>query len=635
MLDRLRVHVKGWLGVVILIMISIPFALFGLQNYTSGGSETPIAEVGEYKIYQAELNNAYQNRVAQLKEQYGEQYSADLFSEEALRQESLNRLVQDQLVLQTVADDGYVASDKAVLDIISKLDAFQKDGQFDKATYEQLLQARGLTTASFVENVRSGITREQFLNSIVGTTLIDDSEIEEFYRLTNQTRDIKYLSLPITSAITGLTVTEEEVEANYAENEHLYKTPEEASIDYVELSLAKLMLEVEPTEEELLAFYESEQQSYSVAGHRRASHILFEAPIGTPEVDSEEKRAQAELVLTRLKQGESFTTLAKEFSDDIGSAKIGGDLGIITDGMMGDEFETALASLKEGEVSEVIQTAYGFQIIKLTSKESDKVQPYEAVKDKVSELFRTNIASEKFYQVAERLAELSFENPDSLDPLVEELGLTIKLQAGVTQTNGEGVAASNKVRRAIFNEDVLAGNNSDVVEVDPEHLVVLRINQYKPEEAKPLDSVKDRVELAVKTGKAIELLNKKGSDFLAKVQSGFPIDDLASQDGVTLQDIGPVTRNDKTVSANLLREAFSMSHPTADKPSFKLTTLENGDVALIELSKITDGDKADITEASRESFREFLARLTGEVTLAASLANLGVDADVVFSNKAE
>lgn len=635
MLDRLRVHVKGWLGVVILIMISIPFALFGLQNYTSGGSETPIAEVGDYKIYQAELNNAYQNRVAQLKEQYGDQYSADLFNEEAVRQESLNRLVQDQLVLQTVADDGYVASNKAVLDIISKLDAFQKDGQFDKATYEQLLQARGLTTASFVENVRSGIEREQFIGALVGTTSIDSSEIEEFYRLTNQTRDIKYLSLPITSVIADIAVTEEEIQENYAENEHLYKTPEEASIDYVELSLAKLMLEVEPTEEELLAFYESEQQSFAVVGHRRVSHMLFEAPVGTPEVESEGKRTQAELVLSRLKQGENFATLAKELSDDIGSAKTGGDLGIITDGMMGDEFETALASLNEGEVSEVIQTIYGFQIIKLTSKESDRVQPYEAVKDKVSELFRTNIAGEKFYQIAERFAELSFENPDSLDPLVDELGLTIKFQAGVTQTNGEGVAAFDKVRHVIFNEDVLAGNNSDVVEVDSEYLVVLRINQYKAEEVKPLDSVKSMVELAVKTDKAIELLNKKGNDFLTKAQSGLSIDDLASQDGVIVQDIGPVTRNDKAVSAKLLREAFSMSHPTTDKPSFKLTALENGDVALIELSKITDGDKADITEASRESFRKFLARLTGEVTLAASLANLSVDADVVFSNKPE
>jgi len=635
MLDRLRVHVKGWLGIVILVMISIPFALFGLQNYTSGGSEQPVAEVGGFEIYQADVNRAYQNRIAQLKEQYGEQYSPDLFSEEAVRQESLNRLVQDQLVLQTVSADGYVASNKAILDVISKLDAFQKDGQFDKATYEQLLQARGLTTASFVDSVRSGIERDQFINSIVGTTLVDDSEINDFYRLTNQTRDIRYLLLPISSVIASVLATDEEINKNYTQNEHLYKTPEEASIDYVELSLASLMLEVDPSDEELLAFYESEQQSFTLAGHRRASHILFEAPAGTAEVESEKKRAQAEITLSRIKQGEDFASLAKELSDDIGSAKSGGDLGIITDGMMDTEFEKTLASLKEGEVSEVIQTLYGFQIIKLVSKEADKVQSYENVKDKVSELFKTNIAGEKFYQLAERFAELSFENPDSLEPIVDELGLTIQQQAGVTQNNGEGVASYDKVRHAVFNEDVLAGNNSDVVELDPEHLVVLRIKQHTPEEVMPLAAVKSVVELSVKTDKANRLLTDKADDFLTKVKSGVSIKELASLDEATLEDVGPVTRNDKSAPAKLLREAFSMSHPIDGKSSFRLSTLENGDVAIIELSKITDGDKADITEASRESFKKFLSRLTGEVTLAASLANLSVDADVVFANQPE
>jgi len=384
-----------------------------------------------------------------------------------------------------------------------------------------------------------------------------------------------------------------------------------------------------------LAFYESEQQSFTLAGHRRASHILFEAPAGTAEIESEKKRAQAELALSRIKKGENFASIAKELSDDIGSAKLGGDLGIITEGMMDTEFEKTLASLKEGEVSEVVQTLYGFQIIKLVSKEADKIQPYENVVKEVTELFKTNIAGEKFYQLAERFAELSFENPDTLAPLVDELELTIQQQTGVTQNNGEGVASYDKVRHAVFNEDVLAGNNSDVVEVDPEHLVVLRITQHTPEEVMPLAVVKNVIELSVKTDKANRLLTEKAAGFLTKVKSGVSINELASLDEATLQDVGPVTRNDKSAPAKLLREAFSMSHPSDGKSSFKLSTLENGDVAIIELSKITDGDKAEITEASRESFKKFLSRLTGEVTLAASLANLSVDTDVVFANQPE
>ncbi len=635
MLERLRVHVKGWLGMAILILISIPFALFGLQNYTSGGSEQPVAEVGDVKIYQADVNRAYQNRVSQLKDQYGEQYSPDLFNEAAVRQESLNRLVQEQLISQTVAKDGYVASDRAVLDVISKLEAFQKDGQFDKATYEQLLQMQGLTTTGFIESVRLGIEREQFINSIVDTTLVDDSEVEDFYRLTNQTRDIRYLLLPVSSVMAEVTVTDEEIEKNYAQNEHLYKTPEVALIDYVELSLANLMTDINPSDEALLAFYESEKQSFMVAGHRRASHILFEVPEGTSIDDAEIKRAQAEEALSRIKNGEEFSVIAEEVSEDIGSAKLGGDLGIITEGMMDAEFEKALATLKEGEVSEVIQTVYGFQIIKLVSKEADTIEPFEQVKEKVTELFKRDIAGEKFDQLAERFAALSFENPDSLEPLADELGLKIQQQSGITQLNGEGIASNDKVRHAVFKEDVLAGNNSEVLELNSEHFVVLRVNLHTPEEVLPLEAVKSSVELSVKKEKSQRLLKDKAAGFLTKETSGVSFNELASQDGVLLEDVGPVTRNDQSTPAKLLREAFSMPHPNEEERKYKLTTLDNGDFAVIELAKVTDGDVSEIDEESLQSFKVFLARLTGEVTLAASLANLSVDADVVFADQSE
>ncbi|ORU91383.1 MAG: peptidylprolyl isomerase [Cycloclasticus sp. symbiont of Poecilosclerida sp. N] len=630
MLDRLRRHVKGWLGIVILIMISIPFALFGLQNYSGGGLETPVAEVGDYKIYQTDVTRAYQQRVGQLKEQYADKYSDDMFSEKELRLESLNRLVQERLVLQTVNDDGYVASEKAIIDVISTIDVFQKDGRFDKETYMQILQARGMVTNDFVQQVKVGLERDQFVNSIVETTLVDGSEIEDFYRLNNQTRDIRYISLQVASIIDDMQVTEDEIKENFADNQHLYKTPEIASIEYVELNLESLMEDLSATESELLAFYESEKQVFTEAGHRRASHILFEAEDGTPEAEAEKKRAKAEEVLTKINNGGDFAQLAKEFSDDLGSATTGGDLGIITDGMMDSVFEETLASLENGGVSGVIQTSHGFHIIKLTNLEEDTVQPYDIVKNKVAELYKRNIAAEKFYQLSERFAELGFENPDSLDPIVDELGLLIKKQADISEKITEGIAASDKVRHAVFSEDVLAGNNSEVVEVGTEHLVILRVTGHKLEEVMLLDDVRDAVELSVKSNKAQSLLNDKIIAMLATVKSGESITTLAKSPDVTLTDIGSVKRNDRSVPEVLLRDAFSMTHPVDNKPSYKQSVLSNGDAVIIELSKITDGDKADITDASRESFKKFLTRLTGEVTLAASLANLSVEANVVL-----
>lgn len=635
MLDRLRVHVKGWLGIVILVMIAVPFALFGLQNYTNGGSEAALAEVGGSKIYQSDVNRAYQQRIVELKEQYGDKYSADMFNEDTLRVEILNRLVQEQLVIHTVEQDGYIVSNEAILEVISSLNAFKKEGHFDKDTYEQLLRERGLTTHDFVQKVKVGLERDQFINAIVNTTLVDDSEVDDFYRLNNQTRDIRYATISIASFLDDVAVSDEELAKSYAQNEHLYKIPEQASIDYIELNLADLEAKVDASEEEILSFYESEKQVFTSQGRRRASHILLEAPDGTAEADAEIKRALAEKVLSRIKNGEDFAVLAKEFSDDIGSAKKGGDLGLLAAGMMGGVFEKTLLSLNEGEVSEVIHTNYGFQIIKLTEKKDDQVKPFDLVKAEVESLYKTKLAREQFFQLAERLAEIAFENPDSLSPIVDELALEVKHQAMFNETAGEGIAASDKIRHLTFSEDVLAGNNSEAFELGSEHLVVLRINEHQAESVKPLQQVRSELELAVKIDKAGLLIKDKAVDLLAQAKLAGSIKSLANIKGVATTDLGPITRHDESVSGALLRDVFSMSHPANGKPAYKMSTQNNGDIAIIELSLITDGDKADITDASSDSFKRFLIQLTGEVDLAASLANLSIDADVSFSKQAE
>jgi peptidyl-prolyl cis-trans isomerase D len=633
MMESLRKHVKGWLGMVIIVGISLSFALVGLQSYTGDGTEQPVAEVADRKIYQGDVNNAYQQRVSQLKEQYADQYSPDLFSEEALRNESLNQLVQEQLILHTVDSDGYEVSDQAVLKVISELEAFQTNGQFDKSLYEQLLRAKGLTSTGFVQQVKVGLIRDQFVRGIVDTTLVDDSEINDFYRLNNQVRDVEYITLPLESKTKLVSVTDDELQKNYLQNEHLYKTPEQVSVEYVELNLANLMADVNPSEAELRAFYESEKQSFTAEGRRRASHILFDAPSGTPEKESEEKRKLAEEVLLKIQSGEDFTVLAKQYSDDIGSAKQGGDLGIINKGMMDDVFEKTLSELTVDQSSEVVQTPFGFHIIKLTELEESTVKSFDAAKEEIELSYKQKIAGEQFYQMSERLAELSFENPGSLDPVVDELGLKINQQVLFGKDQGEGIAANDKVRHAAFIEDFLAGNNSEVVEVESEHLIVMHLIEHKPASTVAFEDVKGAVELAVRQYKAGVELKKEAEGLLKEVLASKSLQAAAKSKGLTVNVAGPITRNDKTAPPAVIRDAFSMSHPEDEKPSFKMSFIANGDIAIVGLNKITDGDKASIDDKSRESFKKFLERLKGEVSLAASLANLSVDADVKFTNQ--
>lgn len=631
MMESLRAHAKGWLGKVIVIGISLTFALFGLQSYTGGsGSETPLAMVGDTEIYQGDVNNEYQQRVAQLKTQFGDRYQEGMFNEQTLKNEALNRLVQEQLILQTVESEGYNASDKVVLEQIGQIEAFHKAGSFDKDLYTQLLSARGMNSASFIYNVKVGMKRDQFVRGIIDTTLVDDYQINDFVKLNNQMRDIKIMTLPVSSVIETVKVDEAAMLDYHQKNEAFFKTKEQVSIEYVELKLANLIAEVKPTEDELVAFYESEKESFSEGGERRASHILFEASDDASEDVIDAKRKLAESVLVRLEAGEDFAVLAKEFSEDVGSAGEGGDLGVIETGLLDAAFENALNTLLEGEISAVTRTPYGFHIIKLTKLKSTVVKTYEVAKADVKKAFEKQLAGEKFYQLGEQLSELSFETPESLNSLVDQLGLITKSLPAFTRNIGTEIASNKQVRDAAFSEDVLVGNNSEVIEVTPDHLVVLRVTNHKPEAIQPLEDVRAAVELSVKQSAASKLLNEKAASLIAELSSGKTLKSVAEKNKFTISDIGPVRRNDRNVPVDVLRNAFSMSHPAENTPEYKLVQLAVGDAVIIELNKVADGDIADAKESDIEAVRGLLARMQGEATLTAVLENIAVDKGVKF-----
>ena len=635
MLDRLRTHVKGWLGMVIIAAISLSFVLLGLQSYATSNSETPLVEVGDQEIYQADLNEAYLKQVNQLKDQYGEQYSPELFNEDVLRQNALNRLVQEKLILQEVNDEGFVISDKTVLSIIAELEVFQTDGVFDKTRYLELIQSKGLTTSQFLQQLKVGLKRDQFVSGIVNTSLVDNSEVDNFYRLIEQTRDLHYLLLPLASELNSATVKEEDVKDFYLANKHAYQTAATASIDYVSLDLSELMSNIKVTGEELIAFYDTEKASFTSPARRRVSHIEIELEEADGVDSLTRSKALADNVLKRLKAGEDFAVLAKEFSTDLGSAKAGGDLGIIAPSMMGADFEQALVGLKQGEVSELIKTEAGYQIVKLTDLQAASIEPFEAVKAQVESLYKQTIANEQFYQLSERLAELSFENPDTLAPLVDELGLTVVSLDPMTEQQGTGIASSADIRRAVFNSDVIAGNNSDVIELSPEHLIVLRMVNYTPEQLSPLETVFDEIEQSLKVDQTKALLNVKAKELVASLGKGSPMKSLVDGEKVRLVDVGPVTRNDANTAPEILKAGFTMERPLETGSTFKQSAMSNGDVVIIELINVVDADPVDLSSEDRQRFSDFLKRLNSEASISNTLANLRDRISTRFNNRAE
>jgi peptidyl-prolyl cis-trans isomerase D len=271
----------------------------------------------------------------------------------------------------------------------------------------------------------------------------------------------------------------------------------------------------------------------------------------------------------------------------------------------------------------------------LTEHQPDKVESYEDIKGKVDSLYREQVSAEKFYQLGERLAQLSFENPDSLDVVSDELGLKVSHLELFSKTEGTGLAENDNIRHAAFNVDVLAGNNSEPVVVSENHLVVLHVNEHKPAASEPLENVRGAVELLVKQEKAGVILNNKADEIVTALKAGATLEALSTRHQYAIKELGLIKRTSKDAAEEMLREAFSMAHPVDGSLVYKKSPLQNGDVAVIELSDIIDGESSKISVGARGSFKTFLARLKGEVSLAASLANLSVDADVNITPKQE
>lgn len=630
MLNNFRAHAKGWLGMLILVVVSVPFALWGIQNYTTGGSEKPLATVGDKKILLTDVNQAYQKRLTQLQVQYGEEFSPEMVDEPGLRREILTQLVQQELLSQIVRDDGYQISNEQVLKVIADIPAFQTDGKFDKQLYQQALRAQGQSSNAFIALVKESLRREQFVEGIRQTVVVDPSEVRDLYKIFAQSREIDYLSLSQQKQAQTIELEEADITAYYGANQNLYQTPEKVSISYLELNAAELAKNISLDEKELRAFYDSELQRFTTAGKRRVSHILFEAPEDASDEERQAKHSLAQHTLTRLDKGEEFTQLAKELSEDTGSAEQGGDLGIISEGMMPGVFEETVFALQQGQISDVIETEFGYHIIKLTELSEKQVRPFEDVKAEVEATYRRQLADEQFYQMAERLGQLTYENPSVLDPAASELGLTIQHSEAFDRTGGQGMAEDERVREAAFTDDVLAGNNSDLIELDTGHAVVLRVTDHQPAKVQELEAVRGAVEFSLRRDKAREALNSKAEELIEQLKTGVDMASLADQNGADFSSPAAFRRNDTDVPVEIINQAFVMPRPLDDAPSLQIVERNNGDVSIIKLKRVQPGDPAKMTENDRQSLIEFLENSRAQSSMAAVLAELSKQYEVSF-----
>ena len=629
MLQAIRDRAQSWIVFLIVGMLILGLASVAWEAYFGPDPEVTVAKVNGEKITVNEFQRAYQQQRARLQQMLGGADISQFIPDETeFKKSILEGLENDEVVLQETDKVGFRVSDGLLAQQIRSFDAFQAEGKFNPELYRQWLGQNFMSPGDFEEMLRRDIMLQQYKSAIADTAWVSDSEARAIQQRQDQVREIGYVTIPSEHYPGEISVSNEDAKAFYSENSERFRTDEKISIEYLELSASALANIVDIDEGILEELYQERQSEFGVPEERHTRHILIEAA-GDGD-DENIALAKAESLVQKIRDGESFELLAKENSDDIGSANDGGDLGFLARNMMMDDaFADVAFSLNVGDISEPVRSAYGYHIIKLEGIKAGKLKSFEEVRDQLADDYRQRLAEDAFFEQGEILANLAFENPDSLDAAAEELVLPIKTTPLFTRNSGTGIAANPDVRSLAFSDEVLGqGLNSEPYDIATNHLIVLRVKDHQPSTVRPFDDVKNEIVAQIKQQRAEAAAEKEGKDLLAALDNGGDIRALAKERKLEWQHLGDIKRGDSALDADVLREAFAMPRPQDNKAVYAGVKLASGDYSVVALLAVKDGESV-ADEAQLEHVKNNRVRFYGYSELTSVTESLRNAAEII------
>ena len=601
MLQEIRERAQGWVAWAIVILISVPFALWGIQSYLGVGGEPVVAKVDGTEITERQFEQNVQRTRMQLRERLGASYDPELFGGQRLRQEVLDGMVRDLVLLETSADMGLHVADQTLRAAILAEPAFQRDGQFDKSTYERVLELQGLTPAAYEDDLRRRLLSSQLQRAVFATAIVTDAEVARMARLSGQKREVAYVHLPGESFRSDEQPTDAAIQAFYDEHPDRFMTPEQVRLEYLLLDAKDLVSDQAVDDANLREAYQARLDEFREPERRRLRHILLAVPVDADDAVAQDAKTRLNAIRDRILGGESFSAVAEEISEDPVSAAAGGDLGLVERGMMDPAFEQAAFALEEGVVSEPVRSQFGYHLIEVSDIEGGEPRPFEDVRDELAAELNGSGSESAYFDLAERLANLTFETPDSLVPAAEELGLTLQTTDWLGRDGAEdGPFRSQRLVGAAFSEDVLVmGNNSEVIEPEPDVLqaVVLRVAEHRESQAQPLEEVRDEIVDILQARAASEAAEAAAEQMAARINGGASLETVA--DGHTVEQPGLVERNDPNVPAAARALAFRLPRPDDEGVSASSVPDDAGGAFVVAISAVEDGDPAALSEPMR------------------------------------
>ena len=631
MLQSIRNNAQGVLVWIVVGLIVVSFALFGLGSYLSGASKVVAASVNGVEISSTALTRAYQNYQERLRNMFGEQYRPEMFATTQVKAEVLQGLITQEVMNQMLLKQGYSASSAQVLEKIKQYKEFQEAGKFSADRYKQVLALQGMNGEAFESNLASDIASQQIRSAISASAFLTGKEQKNLTALENQKREIGYFDVSVKPYRKSINVTDDVVKSYYEKNRQQYLTTEKVQLEYVELNMDDVAARQEVTDEMIKQHYEGSPDNYMAKDDAAAKNKLIE-------------------LRKKIKQGVDFASLAKQHSQDKGSAKQGGDLGFLTRGVE-EKFDNVVFALKKGEVSQVIQSKEGFQLIQVVDiragdpeerkvrhiliKPEKKLKALADVKDAIKKELKYQLAGKVFFDDADQLNNLSYETSDSLEPVAGALGLKLKTSTLITRRGGTGLFANPKILTAAFSDEVLKdGRNSELLELSDSQLIVLRVKEHKAASIKALGLVKSQIKNSLLQQQATKKAQDVTSDILARLETNESIESIQKRySEVKWNKTGWINRkaDDKSKSSAKLSEqlrqhVFTMPKPATTKTSWDKISLATGSQAVIALFNVENASngKADTNNIAQAmgnaDYNAFVQHLKSQADISVSQA---------------
>ncbi|GAA5316594.1 MAG: SurA N-terminal domain-containing protein [Candidatus Pelagadaptatus aseana] len=609
MLQTFRDNLKGTLAVIVVGLMIIPFALFGVDSlFLQDNTVGKAAEVDGNPIYEVDLSRAVRNQKQQLLQQYGEQAPVELLSDENLRPPVLERLVQREIIETSAERGGMIVADSQLDQLIVLSPQFQQAGKFDPELYKQLLRSSGFTPTTYKQLLAQDILVRQHISGITDTAFMTSQDIEDLIALSQQTRSFNYLTLSQAAISDEIEVTDADIKDYFESNQARFMSKEMIAIEYIELSLDELADGVDVAEADIAAQYQENLKSFTGSALRQAAHILIE-----DKEDDSHQQTVAE-VTEKLAEGVSFETLVSEYSDDLGSREMGGDLGVTDGSTFPESFEAALAALELEEVSGPIQTEAGTHFIKLLSIQQAEAPSLEESYDAIRAEIALAEAESVFVELLDALPDATY-NAEDLSAASDELGLEVKTSGLFGRVGGEGITSNNQVLAMAFSDEILQDRQiTDLIELGDDHVVVLRVSEHKPSAVKPFEDVAAEVKQILVSQRASAELEQLSADIEQQLRDGSDIETIATQNDFQWQAAIDANRAQPGYPGELLGYVFAMSKPQ-QQSSVGSVQLNDGDWAVIMLNGVKKGELPELDEQQQLGLQQSVNQQQGATEL--------------------